>query len=844
MTEWFPNDRLTHRYNPDLGPGRVLESDGRMIAVHFPRTDDVLKLAANSDALEPLVLKEGDRVGLLSTGEIVTVEEVTEDGMLKLADGRELDEEDVWPVDPSAQPIDRLAKGKVDRLDAFSLRLDSLYLERLRTADKLASFLGGRIRLFPHQLYVAERATERLPVRWLLADEVGLGKTVESCLILNHLIQSGGAGRTLVIAPDTLTVQWLGELWRKYHQVFVLLDEKRVKDVARDYGDDFNPFDAHDRLVMSHEFLADNPRLTEQACEAGIDLIIVDEAHHLKRPPGHPGNQLYRGIEPLAALGTNLLLLSAVPLEDDAHGFFRLLQLLRPDEFTDWESFQANLETGKELPSCTSATRREDIGGLAPRVGTPIDLADDDAWKAQDDLVEAIRAAPVKGIRATRRAIADLKLAMASPAALEKQWQQRSVEENLPLAEAAAAEDPRLEWLVEHAEKWNKAREKTLVFVADRELLDAVRTALNTRTSLRIGIFHEDLSTKQRDIEVAQFRLPEGPSILLCTESGGEGRNFEFCTRLVLYDLPWEPMTVEQRIGRLDRIGRQIPVETCYFRPPGGFGAEIAALYERLGLFEKPLGGFNVALGKLPEAIGKAALSGSRKRQVDLDKVLAEAEAAYDETQRAAYQELHRDPYRAALKEEILARVPEDLDEITEDVIVGACYALGLQIEPHRDGSRHSIELNSRARVDSLPGLAGEHSFLGTFQREVALADEGIDFFAIGHPLVDGLLAHIAEDDTGRVALLRMNEEDEADKGFGLFAVYPTEDGFEGYAVDQRGKERPEWRDRLMERPLKCQKVKTKEWTERPGWEQVIEKMGQFIADRGTPLALAAVRVG
>ncbi|NIM02248.1 MAG: RNA polymerase-associated protein RapA, partial [Acidobacteria bacterium] len=99
-------------------------------------------------------------------------------------------------------------------------------------------------------LYAAESATRAPLVRWLLADEVGLGKTVEACLILNHLLRTGRADRTLVVAPETLTVQWLGELWRKYHQVFVLLDDKRLADVEKDYGPGFNPFDAHRRVVL------------------------------------------------------------------------------------------------------------------------------------------------------------------------------------------------------------------------------------------------------------------------------------------------------------------------------------------------------------------------------------------------------------------------------------------------------------------------------------------------------------------------------------------------------------------------------------------------------------------
>ena len=145
------------------------------------------------------------------------------------------------------------------------------------------------MRLFPHQLHVAERATHSDPVRWLLADEVGLGKTIEACLILNHLVHSRQIERCLVVAPAALTVQWLGELWRKYHQVFTLLDDRRLADVERDFGDGFNPFELHRRAVIALETLTARPELSAQAVAAGIDLLVVDEAQRLRRPPGHPG---------------------------------------------------------------------------------------------------------------------------------------------------------------------------------------------------------------------------------------------------------------------------------------------------------------------------------------------------------------------------------------------------------------------------------------------------------------------------------------------------------------------------------------------------------------------------
>ena len=130
--------------------------------------------------------------------------------------------------------------------------------------------------------------------------------------------------------------------------------------------------------------------------------------------------------------------------------------------------------------------------------------------------------------------------------------------------------DPRLAWLLTQAPLWRRANEKTLVFVAHRETLEMLRDALSARAQLASGVFHEDLSAARRDTEVARFRADDGPSLLVSTEAGGEGRNFEFCQRLVLYDLPWAPSTVEQRIGRLDRIGRRIPVDIVYFRPASG----------------------------------------------------------------------------------------------------------------------------------------------------------------------------------------------------------------------------------------------------------------------------------
>ena len=140
--------------------------------------------------------------------------------------------------------------------------------------------------------------------------------------------------------------------------------------------------------MIALETLVDRPELTAHAVDAGIDLLVVDEAQRLRRPPQHPGEPGYRAIAPIAALGRHVLLLSATPLEDDAHGFFRLLQLLRPDEFPENTDFEARLASGVPLPPCTSSTRRVDIGGLPPRVPMPVDLGPNAGYA---DLAENFR---------------------------------------------------------------------------------------------------------------------------------------------------------------------------------------------------------------------------------------------------------------------------------------------------------------------------------------------------------------------------------------------------------------------------------------------------------------------
>src|SRR5262245_5777254 len=390
---FHPGDKVLHRFNRDLGPGEVVAVRGGRLRVHFPRRGETIEFAERDHAFTELVLPPG-------------------------ADPAR------WYETFHEDMVERLARLETDHLRAWENRLESLRLLRIREAKGLGSFLGGRIEIFPHQIHVAEQAVTTDPVRWLLADEVGLGKTVEACLILSHLARARRADRILIVAPASLTVQWLGELYRKFHQVFVLLDRDRRKDVEKDLGPEFNPFEVHSRSVISLEDLVAEPRLAEAARNAKLDLLVVDEAHRLERRPGHPGSPAYRAVQPLTGTARHVLLLSATPLEADAHGFFRLLQLLRPEAYASWDKFREDLDGGVPLFPCTSATRRVDIGGLPPRVPGVVELPE---APELDEREAAALLLPVTNPLELRRRGEALQAAWAMP---------------------TGAEDPRLKWIL------------------------------------------------------------------------------------------------------------------------------------------------------------------------------------------------------------------------------------------------------------------------------------------------------------------------------------------------------------------------------------------------------------
>jgi ATP-dependent helicase HepA len=462
------------------------------------------------------------------------------------------------------------------------------------------------------------------------------------------------------------------------------------------------------------------------------------------------------------------------------------------------------------------------------------------AWQPQNAIEAMLRSTPASDPVAKRKKIDRVRRALASGAALAAVLgpDERALRTQ---AEAMDASDPRLAWLLAEAPGWKEANEKTLVFVAQRDTLEMLRTALSHRAQLASGVFHEELSAARRDTEVALFRHAEGPSLLVTTEAGGEGRNFEFCRRLVLFDLPWKPSTVEQRIGRLDRIGRRVPVDIVYFRPPAGIGSDAVRLFEELGLFREPIAGVEPELAHIESALEEIALDPSASlSDARLDTLVGVARAARTRIREAAYQELHRNPYRPAIGPDLLARIPAELDALNEKIVVTVCSRLGFAVEHTRGRRTFAIELGNEALVDSLPGVPGGSSYVGTFDREEAVEDETIDFFASGHPLVEGVFAHVEDSPLGRV--VRLEVEAGRERGKGLVAIYKDGPGFDVVARDTSGRDRPDWAAAFRQRPLRARRAPAGALDDLASADMV-RRLGAQLEPSRRPYALAAVVV-
>ncbi|WP_421349082.1 RNA polymerase-associated protein RapA [Aeromonas veronii] len=580
----------------DLGLGTVVAVEGRMVTLLFPATGENRMYAKEEAPVTRVSFNVGDQITSHEDW-TMTVDEVQEkDGLLIYVGVRTDNDEPVALKEVFLnnfikfnKPQDRLFAGQIDRMSRFTLRYEALVNQHQRRRNPTRGLAGGRVSLIPHQLYIAHEVGHRYAPRVLLADEVGLGKTIEAGMIIHQQLLSGRAHRVLILLPETLQHQWLVEMLRRFNLHFSLFDEERCIEA---FADAENPFETEQLVICSLDFLRKKRRRFEQVLEAEWDLLVVDEAHHLEWSEEAP-SRAYEMVEALAEQVPGVLLLTATPDQLGHQSHFARLRLLDPERFYDYEAFLAEEQAYGQVASAAqelldgetlsdearqilasqlegldlsdAAARQQAVAKLLDQHGTGRVLFRNSRANIQGFPERHLNVYPMPLPEQYKTAIkvmgmmggngGDLQTRALRYLYPEKIFQQFEGD-NATWTQF----DPRVEWLLELL--LSARQQKVLVICSEAATAIALEEALRTREGIRGAVFHEGMSILERDKASAYFAQQEGGAqVLLCSEIGSEGRNFQFASHLVLFDLPLNPDLLEQRIGRLDRIGQQNTVE-------------------------------------------------------------------------------------------------------------------------------------------------------------------------------------------------------------------------------------------------------------------------------------------
>lgn len=803
----------------DLGLGIVLDVANRRLTLSFPAAGERRTYAMDNAPVSRVKYEVGEKVRHQDGTKIQITRIVEQAGCLMYV-GLTKDNEEVaipeFELDSFVQfstPRDRLFAGQIDKHNHFTLRYQTLHYQNQHRQSSMFGLAGPRVQLLPHQLYIASEVSQRHAPRVLLADEVGLGKTIEAGLILHQQLMSGRVQRALIVVPASLQHQWLVEMLRRFNLAFTLLDEARCNalvgldsvEESVDYVDDFededfkgegrddfgqapdisNPFETAQLIICSLDFLTKNNYRYEQAVAAEWDLLLVDEAHHLQWSEKKP-SKAYTCIEGLAKKSKGLLLLTATPEQLGMESHFARLRLLDPDRYYDLEKFVAEqnayqplnnlvqelLQDHSDEAGVISAQLVKSLGNYLP-AETVKELQ---AQAGAQSLGEAIDTAihylldrhgtgrvlfrntrnsvsgfPERKLQAHALCLEDedlialLEQPLATQICAEQYWQQKT-ESDWWL------QDPRVVWLAEYLRQHR--RKKVLVICANADSAQSIEEYLRLRKGLTTAVFHEGLNLIERDRAAAYFAEAEdGAQVLVCSEIGSEGRNFQFAQDLVLFDLPTNPDLLEQRIGRLDRIGQTatVNIHVPYYEDTAQ--QKLMEWYHRgLNAFEKTCAIGQAAYVKFADALLPSLVSNDEQAFVQLLSETQEFSAELvAQLQQGRDRLLELNSCKPAQAEALVDVLTEnDASSVLPIYMEQVFDSFGIDFEKHSEKSL-VLHPSDHMRIEQFPGLP-EDGLTVTYDRQQALSREDMQFLTWEHPLVRGAQDLISLSEFGNTA--------------------------------------------------------------------------------------------
>ncbi|HGM6309784.1 MAG: RNA polymerase-associated protein RapA [Pseudomonas putida] len=780
--QYQPGQRWISDSEAELGLGTILAQDGRLLTVLYPATGDTRQYSLRNAPLTRVRFSPGDQITHFE-GWKLTVREVDDiDGLMVYhgLDGqnqpRTLPETQLSNFIQFRLASDRLFAGQIDPLSWFSLRYNTLQHTSKQMQSALWGLGGCRAQPIAHQLHIAREVADRSAPRVLLADEVGLGKTIEAGLVIHRQLLSGRASRVLILVPENLQHQWLVEMRRRFNLQVALFDAERFIE-----SDASNPFEDAQLALVALEWLVDDEKAQDALFAAGWDMMVVDEAHHLVWHEDQVSAE-YGLVEQLAQVIPGVLLLTATPeqLGQDSH--FARLRLLDPNRFHNLAAFRAESEHYR--PVAEAVQELLDEGRLSPKAHATIQgflgaegeallaaVSDGDS-QASARLIRELLDRHGTGrvlFRNTRAAIQGFpeRQLHPYPLATPEQYRDLPAGEHAELYPEVAFQaqgdvadderwwrfDPRVDWLIDTLKMLK--RTKVLVICAHAETAMDLEDALRVRSGIPASVFHEGMNILERDRAAAYFADEEfGAQVLICSEIGSEGRNFQFAHHLVMFDLPAHPDLLEQRIGRLDRIGQK---HTIQLHIPYLLGSP----QERL--FQWYHEGLNAFLNTCPTGnalqhqFGPRLLSlleGGESKAWDslVDDARSERERLEAELHTGRDRLLELNSGGAGEGQALVEAILEQDDQFALPIYMETLFdAFGIDSEDHSENAL--ILKPSEKMLDASFPLGDDEGVTITYDRAQALSREDMQFLTWEHPMVQGGMDLVLSGSMGNTAV-------------------------------------------------------------------------------------------
>ena len=292
---------------PELGLGTLsaVENNGRRVCIKFRASDVVRHYSMESAPLERAAFFPGDLVTLMDNTTLTVTSVETVDGLFYYhGQGRVICEEMLSDTMSFSSPKERLTAGLFDSTFTFDLRLQTRIFQHRYRSSSVMGFLGGRVELIPHQFYIAGEVASRYLPRILLADETGLGKTIEASLIMHRLLLSERISRVLILVPDSLMHQWFVEMYRRFNLSFCIVNDEFLASMKKQG----NLFLEDQLFICPMDRMDVDSALKQRALDAGWDMVVVDEAHHVD-----PHGETHGFLQRIGHGTTGMMLLTATP---------------------------------------------------------------------------------------------------------------------------------------------------------------------------------------------------------------------------------------------------------------------------------------------------------------------------------------------------------------------------------------------------------------------------------------------------------------------------------------------------------------------------------------------------